>query len=403
VTVAVDVNQSEGILRGVRVLDFGRYVAGPFCAALLGDFGADVIRIDRVGGSEDRSIMPVSAEGAGALFLQSNRNKRSVTLNVSSAEGRKIVAKLVLTADVVVVNMPPQTLIGLGLDYPTLAAIRPDIIVTSVSAFGDRGPYRNQPGFDGIGQAMSGAVHLAGPPGLPCKAMVQTVDFATAITAAMGTLAALYERKMTGRGQCVQASLLHTALNLASGPLLEESAIGLGRKSTGNRSPIIGPSDIFRVRDGWIILQVVGQAQFKRWVRLVGRPELLDDPRFRDDPARGENGAELSAIMSAWCADRTTAEILAVLEQAKIPAGPVYSLQQALEDEHVRAAGFLTPVDYPGLSRPTQMVTPPAQLSLTPATIRSRAPLTGEHTDSVLLQLGYSMQEIATLRQGNVI
>ncbi len=393
----------SSVLQGIRVLDFGRYVAGPFCAALLADFGAEVIRVERVGGSEDRFVMPVTEHGEGALFLQANRNKRSITLDIDSADGRKVVKRLVRSADVVVVNMPPQTLVNLGLDYESLCRIRPDIIVTVVSAFGGSGPYSERIGFDGVGQAMSGSVHLSGTTGQPAKAMVPVVDFATAMSSAMGTIAALYERRTSGQGQRVEASLLHTALNLASGALIEESALSIGREPIGNRNPVAGPSDIFRVTDGWIIVQVIGQPLFKRWVRLVDRPELLDDPRFSTDIARGDNGAFLSTQMAEWCRTRSREEALRELEQAKIPAGPVYSPRQALEDTHIRQSGFFTQTGYPGLAQPAPLVSPPVSLSRTPAKITSRAPTIGEHTDEVLAQLGYDEIAIARLRELAVI
>ncbi|MBL6751088.1 MAG: CoA transferase [Nevskia sp.] len=391
------------VLKGIRVLDFGRYIAGPFCAALLADFGADVIRIDRLGGGEDRFIMPVTDAGEGALFLQVNRNKRSIALDIDCPQGRAIVRRLVQTADVVVVNMPPQTLVGLGLDYATLSAIRPDIILTTVSAYGGDGADSRRLGFDGVGQVMSGAVHLCGPPQVPTKANVPVVDFSTALSCALGTMAALYERRASGRGQLVEASLLHTALNLASGYLLEEAALGKRRESTGNRSPICGPSDIFRVTDGWIIVQVLGQAQFKRWTQLVGKPELFGEARFKDDQARGDNGEELSALMAQWCASRSRQEALQALEQARIPAGPVNSPRQALADPHIQASGFLHSMDYPGLPRPAPLVTPPARLSRNPPEIRHRAPTTGEHTDEVLAEIGCSADEIAALRRVGVV
>jgi crotonobetainyl-CoA:carnitine CoA-transferase CaiB-like acyl-CoA transferase len=391
------------VLKGIRVLDFGRYIAGPFCGALLADLGADVIRIDRIGGSEDRFVMPVTEEGEGALYLQVNRNKRSITLDIDSPEGKDIVRRLVLTADVVIANMPGQTLVKLGLDYETLKALKPDIVLVAPSAFGGSEAMNERLGFDGIGQAMSGGVHVSGLAGQPTKAMVPVVDFATALACAMGALAALYERKTSGLGQKVDASLLQTALNFSSGLLIEEALLGLNRQGTGNRSPIAGPSDIFKVTDGWIIVQVIGSAMFKRWARLVEAPELIDDPRFASDQTRGENGQVLSACMAHWCEGRSQEEALAALGLSKIPAGPVHSPQQVLNDEEIAESGAFQWMDYPGLSVPIPIVLAPMNLSRTPLQVTQRAPTVGEHTDQILREIGYSHEKLDSLRGQKVI
>lgn len=391
------------VLEGIKVLDFGRFIAGPYCAALLADYGAEVIRIDRVEGGEDRYIVPVTEGGEGAMFLQLNRNKRSLTLDLASPEGRDIVRKLVAGADVVVANMPPRTLKSLGLDYESLCAVRPDIILVAPNAFGISEAVRDRVGFDGVGQALSGAVHIAGTPGQPQKAMVPVVDFATSFACALGTVLALYERKQSGKGQEVNASLLCTGLNMASGALIEEALLGLDRPATRNRASGYAPSDIFKVRDGWFITQVIGPAMFRNWTRLVGRPELLDDPRFADDRLRGEHGEFLSGVMSDWCRDKTLGECLALLEKARIPAGRVNSPRQALQDETVQAADLIHWMDYPGAPRQVPIFATPVSLSRTPPEIRQRAPLNGEHTDEILAGIGLGAQEIAGLRQRNIV
>ncbi|MES2260326.1 MAG: CoA transferase [Pseudomonadota bacterium] len=393
----------SSVFKDLRVLDFGRYIAGPFCAAMLGDFGADVIRIDKLGGSEDRFVMPVSESGEGAYFLQVNRNKRSIALDIDSEQGREVVRRLVRTADIVVVNMPHQTLKKLGLDYATLSEIDPRLIVVAASAFGELESDAHRVGFDGVAQAMSGAVYLSGTDGHPAKAMVPFVDFSTALACAMGTFAALFERNTSGRGQLVDGSLLRTALNVASGSLVEEDALKIGRRATGNRSPIAGPSDIFRTSDGWIIAQVIGQPLFKRWAHMVGRPELLDDPRFVNDLERGANGEILSEVMSEWCSTRKTAESLATLESAKIPAGPVHSPTQALADVALHERGLFQQMAYPGMARPITLVASPVNLSRTPPEIRFRAPVAGEHTEAILAEAGYDFEAIAALRHSGVI
>ena len=385
------------VLEGIKVLDFGRFIAGPYCAALLADFGADVIRIDRVGGSEDRFVVPVTDGGEGALFLQVNRNKRSLTLDLDSSEGREIVRQMVLGADVVIANMPPRTQESLGLDYKSLCRIKPDIILTASTAFGTAEAVRDRVGFDGVGQALSGAVHIGGMPDQPMKAMVPVVDFGTAMACA------IIERQRSGRGQEVTASLLRTGLNYASGALIEEALLGLDRQAMLNRSPSYGPSDIFRCADGWIITQVIGQPMFKRWARLVGHPEFVDDPRFADDRLRGEHGELLSEYMTQWCRAMPRDEALGLLEEARIPAGPINSPRQTLEDKMVRASKAIEWVDYPGAARPVPMIASPVSLSRTPPEILRRPPLAGEHTGEILAELGYDTAAIADLRARGVV
>ena len=391
------------LLQGIRVLDFGRYIAGPFCAALLADLGADVIRVEKVGGGEDRFLMPVTDGGDGGFYLQMNRGKRGMTLDVRRREGQYVLQRLVATADVVVANLPDAALKNLGLDYASLSALKPDIILTSVSAFGSGGPLSHKLGFDAIGQAMSGIMYLSGHSGEPTKAYCPYVDFSTALVATVGTLAALMARTETGQGQEVRASLLSTALTIANGVLIEQAMTAPNRISSLNRSQTQAPSDAYRTRDGWIIVQCIGQSLFKRWVTLMNELWWLEDPRFADDQTRGDHGEVISERMAAWCAARSTNDALSALEEARIPAGPVLSPQQVLEDAHVKTAAFLQTLSFPGATRDAPVAATPFTLSITPAHVRHRAPTLGEHTNSILEDLGYSAPAVAELRSRGVI
>ena len=233
--------------------------------------------------------------------------------------------------------------------------------------------------------------------------MVSWVDFGTALHAAFGTMLALVARERTGQGQVVEGSLLATALSMNNAILLEQAVIEANRVPTGNRAQTSGPADVFRTSDGWIVCQVLGQPQFRRWARLVGEEQWIGEARFADDLARGEHGVELSARMSSWCAGRTTSSALEALSQAGIPAAPVLTPQQALDDPHVKAMGFFEPIDYPGLPRPAPLARAAVTLSKTPGGIRLRPPTVGEHTDRILADLGYGAAEIAELRRTEVI
>ncbi|HJQ58143.1 MAG TPA: CoA transferase [Vineibacter sp.] len=392
-----------GVLEGIRVLDFGRYIAGPFCGALLGDLGAEVIRIEKVDGSEDRWVTPVIPEKEGVTFLQMNRNKFGLTLNPTKPAGREIVARLVKTADVVVANLPADTLKEMGLDYEALSAINPRIILATTSMFGSEGPYADRVGFDTIGQAMSGAMHLSGWGDRPMRVAVPYVDFSTAYLNTIGVLAALVEREKSGKGQKVETALLKSALNASNTHLIEQQMIEANRTAIGNRAWTAAPSDSFKCKDGWIYAMTLGQPLFVRWARLMGEDSWLTDGRFKDDLKRGDHGEMISARMQKWCDDKTVAEALAALAKARIPAGPVYTPQQALEDVHVMDQKLFKQVTYPGANKPVPYLDEPVKLSRTPLEIRMRPPTLGEHTEQILQEVGYSKAEIAKLRQDRVV
>ena len=394
---------NEGILAGIKVLDFGRYIAGPFCGALLGDYGAEVIRIERVDGSEDRFVTPVTDNQEGAMFLQLNRNKLGFTVNPTKEKGKEIVEKLVKNADVVIANLPEDTLFSMGLDYERLSSINPRIVLTSNTAFGTTGPYAKRVGFDGVAQAMSGAMDMTGDPDLPTKAYSPYVDFCSASLAAYGTLLALMEREKTGKGQRVQTSLLQSALTMTNSLVIEQELLKVDRVASQNRAQTSGPSDTFKTKDGWILVQTVGQPLFNRWVELVGVEEWLDDERFKDDLSRGNNSILISKKMAEWCSIRTNEEAMKALESSRIPVGEVLKAQDVMQDQHIKEKGFFVNTSYPGLEENLPIVGPAVELSANPGSIKLRAPLLGEHNKEIMMDLGYTVDEIETFKKDRII
>jgi crotonobetainyl-CoA:carnitine CoA-transferase CaiB-like acyl-CoA transferase len=390
-----------GVLDGIHVLDFGRFVTGPYCAALLGDLGADVIRVERLAGGEDRYLGPVADDDSGAFYLQVNRNKRGVALDMSSAEAPAVIDRLLRWADVLVANLPPAGLKKLGLDEHSVRAVKPDIVLTTIDAFGTKGPYADRVGFDGIAQVMSGSAYLSGTADGPSKSYVPWADFSTAAFAALGTVAALLWRKDHDQGQHVEASLLRTALTVTGGSLIEQAVRGVDRAPVGNRSYGSAPSDIFRTQDGWVLVQVIGPVQFRRWVDLVDCPEWLDDPRFGTDELRVANAAVLNDRLGEWCATRSTAQALEQLERAKLPCGPVLKPQEVLDDPHVQASGILEPMKYSHVVAPLPMA--PFTLSHESPSIREPAPTLGQHTVEVLREVGCPEDQIERLAKSGAI
>lgn len=392
------------VFEGLRVLDFGRFIAAPWCAAIFADLGADVIRVERREGGEDRYVQSLELpDGSGAGYLPNNRGKRGITLDTSTEEGRQIAHELVKTADVVIVNLPDRVMKNHGLDYETLKGVKQDIILASATAYGRGGPYSNRIGFDGIGQVMSGVVYRTGPEEQPYRLMAPYVDYATAQNLAIATMAAIIHRDRTGEGQHVEASLLLSALAVTDALLIDQAILEQDHGRIGNMGLAISPCDLFNIEGRWILLQVTGTPLFHRWCRLVGEEGWTTDPRFLRDELRAANGKVLNARMQQWCDTQTFDEAMAILEENRIPAAEVISPRQVLEQEHIKAMGYLKPVDYPGLPRPAPLIKTPFEMSETPGRIAKRAPLLGEHNAEVLGELGYDATAIGGLKERGII
>ncbi|MBL4666694.1 MAG: CoA transferase, partial [Sneathiella sp.] len=370
---------------------------------IMAQMGAEVIRIEKLGGSEDRFMTPVSANGDGGILMQMGHSKKGMTLNPMKPEGRVIMERLVKSSDVVVANLPIDTLVAMGLDYENLKTIKEDIILTHQSAFGDSGPYKDRVGFDGIGQAMSGAMYMSGENGVPRKLNSPYVDYMTALTGCIGTLAAIMHHRQTGEGQLVMGSLFGSSILASAVTLLEQAMLTENREGIGNRGYNGGPADTFQTKDGWVLVQTIGQPLFERWCALLDEKHWLEDPRFKTDQDRGDNGHILSERMAKWCGERTTDEALNEMGDVRLPCGPVLSPEQVLNDPQLKAMGLMQDIDYPGLAKPAPVTGFPVKMSKSDISIKHRAPTLGEHTDELLSELGFSSTEIADFRSKRVV
>jgi crotonobetainyl-CoA:carnitine CoA-transferase CaiB-like acyl-CoA transferase len=395
------------ILKGIRVLDFGRYIAGPFAGALLADLGADVIRIEKVDGSEDRYTTPVNPgteDGeVGSMFLHLNRNKRGITLNPKKPGSDVVKRRLIESADVVLANMPQSGLKDIGIDYASLVAIKPDIILASSSAFGASGPFGDRVGFDGVAQAMSGNLHLTGEENQPTRNFHPYVDFTTGALNTVAILSAIMHRQQTGEGQEVQGALLASALTVAGSTLIEQALTNVNRVASGNRGQTAAPSDTFKTKDGWVLVSAVGQPLFERWARLMEDDFWLTDSRFSDDATRGKHSEMISDRMQQWTKTRTTVEVVEALDTARIPCGEVLTPQEALDHPQVQAMGYLEDLTYPGVEGTYPLPRIPIEFSKIERSKPRRPPLLSEHTADILIELGFSNDEITSFREQRMI
>lgn len=381
---------AEQPLDGLRVIDLSQVMAGPFCCMLLGDMGADVIKVEPPGtGDQTRAAMGFRMKGDDSPgFLALNRNKRSIVLDLKSDRDRRSFHRLVKTADILVENARPGVAAKLAADYPTLSAINPALIYASISGFGQTGPWSERPGFDLIAQAMSGIVSATGLPGRePVKSDVPIGDLGAGLFATYAILAAVLGRQKTGAGQYIDTSLFDAAMALSIWETTEFWATGRSPKPLGTANRMSAPYQAFAASDGHF---VVGAANQRLWLRLcevIDRADLIDDPRFGDNKDRLTHRAELARELAAVFATRSIDEWIATLLAAGIPAAPINDYRQALESDHAAARQTVIEIEHP-----VEGVFPvlgfAAKLSGTPARVRRPPPLLGEHTTELLRELG---------------
>ncbi len=395
-----------GVLTGIRVLDLSRFQSGPVAGMLLGDMGAEVIRIEEPEGAPDRSWGLLGPDGETLSYKIVGRNRKGITLRVNKPEGQKIFGELVKKSDVILHNSTPGTSMANELEYERLKKINGSIIVAAISGFGQDGPDAERVCFDHIAQAMSGAMMLTGFPGdPPLKTTVTYNDLGAGTYAALGIVMALYHRERTGKGQFIDVSLFDMAFfaTQCMGALLLYKVYGEVRRQVGNRGfhSYLG---CFKAKDGWIFLSGTTNPIWKRLMRAIGREDMAKDPRFsKNDMVRFDQADQIDQVIKEWVAPRTVAEVIHVLQEARVPCGVVNTVDKLEDDPQVAARKMIVDMEYPGLGH-IPIPGMPVKLSLTPGEIRSRAPEIGEHNEEIYCNLlGFSQEELSRLKEGGMI
>jgi crotonobetainyl-CoA:carnitine CoA-transferase CaiB-like acyl-CoA transferase len=390
-------------LDGIRVLDLSRFVAGPLCAQLLGDMGAEVIKVERPSG-EDARDQGARYKGESLYAMAYNRNKHGITLDTRHPKAPAILGGLVRASDVLVENFRPGTLAEMGLDAARLRDLNPRLIVTSLSGFGQTGPMAGRALFDPIAQAMSGLMSLTGDPdGPPTLTGTYIADHLAGLYGAIGTLLALHARERTGEGQLVDVASLDALFSCLGTRPLEVATLGLSPQRRGSRDAFSAPANVFQASDGYLYIHGGTNALFPRLCAAIGRPDLAADPRFGDVPGRMAAVDELEGAVSAWTTSRTVAEASGVLAAAGIPFGPVAQVADAVASPQIAAREMLVEIEHPSLG--ALLVTGLAvKLSATPGAVRKAPPMVGEDNDRVYREvLGLAASEIAELRTSGAI
>lgn len=390
---------ADGPLSHYRIIDLSRVRAGPTCVKFFGDFGADVIKVERTDGGGD----PMADDRYSSDYVNAQRNKRGITLDLKRPEGVEILKKLVETADVLVENFRPDVKHRLGIDYEAMSAVNPKLVYTSISAFGETGPYADRPGFDLIAQGMGGLMGLTGYPDRgPLRVGISPADLSAGFFAAMGTLIALLERERSGRGQWIRTSLLASQIMLLDYQAMRWLMDKVVPEQYGNDHPHIVPTGIFRSSDGYFTVATVGNDSYQRLCRAIGAPDLAADPRFADAPLRAKNRDAINGAIEDVTSKKTTAEWVEILNRAGVPAGPIYKVDEMFADPQVKHIGMAQPLDHPKLGA-IEIVGQPIELSRTPAQFLRAPPELGEHTNEILAEIGYDSDQIASLRRTAII
>jgi formyl-CoA transferase len=384
-------------LSGIRVIDLTRARSGPTAVRQLAEMGADVVKV------EARDDPDVEFGRHGFDFQNLHRNKRSMTLNLKAEAGVEVLRKLAERSDVLVENFRPDVKHRLGIDYDALSRVNPRLIYASISGFGQSGPYRDRPGYDQIAQGLGGLMSITGLPGQgPVRVGIPVADLTAGMFLAHGIMAALFERERSGRGQWVHTSLLEAMVRMLDFQATRWLIGGEIPPQAGNDHPTGIPTGVFKTRDGHINIAASGQHMFRRLCTAMTVPSLVDDPRFAEPKDRSKNRKALNAELEAVFVTRTSAEWVAILNEASVPCGPILNVKDVFEDPQIVHLGLATEVKHATLGT-LRVQNVPVTLSRTPGEVRTAAPETGEHTDEVLAELGYRADDIARLREQRVV
>ncbi len=394
----------RGPLDGVKVIELCHVMAGPTCGLMLADMGADVIKVEKLEGDDTRRTLPPDVNGESAAFLMMNRNKRGMVVDLKTEDGKRVLRKLLESADVVTENYRPDTMQKLGLDYEELRKSNAGLIYGAISGFGRSGPYALRGGFDLVAQGYSGLMSITGegPERPPVKVGAPVADITAGILLAMGILAAYVRRLKTGEGQLVDTSLLEAGIVHTYWQSAICLATGEPPRAMGSAHPLNAPYQAVRTRDGYFNLGAANPKTWRLMVEAIGRPELAEDPRFKDNEGRMAHRDELIAELESVFTTRTSAEWLELLEAARVPAGPILDVREMHENEQVLARDMVLDLDHP-VAGPVQTLGPPVKFGATPGGVHRPAPTFGQHTREVLLEHGFAAAEIEALAASGAV
>lgn len=389
-------------LEGIRIVDFTRMYSGPYCTMLLGDMGAEVIKIERAGGGDEARLLYPVKDGESGYFAYLNRSKKSIALNLKTEEGKKIALDIIRTADIVIENFAPGTMKRLGLDYDTIKQIKPDIVYASLSGFGQTGPYHFKPAYDGIILCMAGMVSLSGFPDKPVRPGPAVADSATGVHCALAIMTALCHKLRTGEGQYIDIAMFDTIFSMLEGFVPMATMLGTVPERFGNGNASSAPYNTYKTKDGYVNIATANDKLFASLAKAMGREDLIENPKFCTNYLRKQNVDELDEIMAEWTAQFTCEELVSILDEAKVPGGKMNTIFDLLEDPQIEARDMLIDQEVPG-SGTYKFPGNPIKFSNTPVDTSRRAPKLGENAAEILEECGYSKDEIEKLSAAGVI